>query len=75
MTAAAEAPERAEPAGRVTYEIRITGCDETTAFAMRLTEAEVITVRRVADRSRQASSFSCEPVLRIEPARNGRDSA
>lgn len=54
--------------GVSTYEIRLSGCDDATVFVMDLTGAEADAVRRVADRSREVSTFSCEPVMTVTPA-------
>ncbi len=49
-------------------EIRLRGCDDSTAFVMELTDAELGLLRRVAALSGQASGYACQPSMTISPA-------
>lgn len=51
------------------YRVRLRGCDETTTFVIELSDAEAALLRRVAAVSQEISTYSCEPTLSIEPAR------
>ena len=48
------------------YFISLDGCDDTTEFEMDLTEAELVAIRKVSDKSRQVSNYSCMPTLHIK---------
>jgi hypothetical protein len=50
------------------YEIRLSGCDDTTVFVVDLTDAEAAVADRVAARSRQAAEYGCQPRMTIAPA-------
>lgn len=50
------------------YEIRLRGCDETTAFVVDLTGTEARFLQRIAARSRETSAYSCEPTMTVSPA-------
>ena len=39
------------------YFISLDGCDDTTEFEMDLTEAELVAIRKVSDKSRQVSNY------------------
>jgi hypothetical protein len=43
------------------YEIKLSGCDDSTRFVMDLDDAEAALLERVAARSQEASSYGCEP--------------
>jgi hypothetical protein len=49
------------------YEIRLSGCDETTSFVMELTSAEAELLQRAAALSRETSTYICEPVMTVRP--------
>jgi|HubBroStandDraft_1064217.scaffolds.fasta_scaffold287526_2 hypothetical protein len=49
------------------YEIRLSGCDDSTSFAMELADAEAELMQRVAARSKEASEFGCQPVMAVGP--------
>lgn len=47
------------------YEIRLEGCDDSTAFVMDLDDSEAALVERVAARSREVSEFDCMPTMAV----------
>ena len=47
------------------YEIRLDGCDDSTSFAMELTDAEAGLLERVAALSKEASEFGCQPTMTV----------
>lgn len=49
------------------YQIRMSGCDDSTVFVMDLTDAEAALLGRVAARAFQASAFECQPRMTISP--------
>jgi len=50
------------------YEIRLSGCDDSTTFEMDLTDAEAGVAARTAERSRATSTYDCEPRMTIQKA-------
>ncbi|HZV56129.1 MAG TPA: hypothetical protein VFF89_00510 [Sphingobium sp.] len=54
--------------------IDLIGCDDTTRIGMSVTAAELAFLHRLAEESRKASSYSCQPVMAVLPAsdENGR---
>lgn len=48
-----------------TYEIVISGCDDSTRFTVDLTTEAVQVVERIADLSREASEYGCMPTLSL----------
>ena len=47
------------------YVIELIGCDDTTNFEMELTEDELKLLQRVAKKSKETSSYSCMPIMRV----------
>lgn len=46
--------------------IKLTGCDDMTIFAMEVDEAELLLLQRVAKLSKENSSYNCMPTMQIE---------
>jgi len=46
--------------------IQLSGCDDTTIFTMDVDEVELLLLQRVAKLSRETSSYSCMPTMKIE---------
>ena len=49
------------------YEIKLSGCDDRTSFAMELTDTEAELMHRVAARSKEASARRCQPTMAVGP--------
>lgn len=49
------------------YLIRVTGCAAATLVIADLTADELAAVQRVAELVKAASSYSCEPTIRVVP--------
>lgn len=47
------------------YQVKLSGCDDSTRFVVDLDDAEAAAVERVAELSRQASAFSCQPSMTL----------
>jgi hypothetical protein len=47
------------------YEIRLSGCDDSTSFPMELTDAEAGLLQRAAALSKGASEFGCQPTMTV----------
>lgn len=45
--------------------IRVSGCDDATHVNLDLTETELAVVRRLAAALEEASSYSCQPTMRV----------
>ena len=43
--------------------VSIRGCDGRTEFLLDLTEAEAAAIQRVCEKSREVSTYGCEPVI------------
>lgn len=43
------------------YEIKLSGCDASTAFVMDLSDDDAALLTRVAKLSQQVSGYSCQP--------------
>jgi len=48
-----------------TYEIKLSGCDDSTSFAMELTDTEAGLMQRVAARSKETSEYECQPTMTV----------
>ena len=48
------------------YKIKLSGCDDSTSFAMELTDTEAGLIEQVAARSKETSEFSCQPTMTID---------
>lgn len=51
------------------YTIILAGCDDITCFDMELTQEEYALLQKVSEMSKEASSYICMPVMRIEEVR------
>jgi hypothetical protein len=49
------------------YQIKLRGCDDSTAFVMHLTDSEAATIRQAAEASCEASDYGCQPTMTIGP--------
>lgn len=62
----------------VSIRIKISGCDGSTYFEMLMDAADIEIARQIAKKSKEASSFSCEPsmhlAVRIKPGDLDEDS-
>lgn len=45
--------------------IRLSGCDDSTAFVVDLDDTELALVQRIAERSQETSQYSCQPRMTI----------
>ena len=49
------------------HEIRLSGCDAGTEFVMDLSDTEADLLRRISERSVNASEYECMPRLYVKP--------
>lgn len=49
-----------------TYEIALCGCDDATIFYMELTQSEYELLKKVAEKSKETSTYGCMPTMEIE---------
>ncbi len=47
------------------YQIKLCGCDDSTAFVMELTDAEAALLQRVATLSSETADYGCQPEMVI----------
>lgn len=47
--------------------IRVRGCDESTAVPMELTDAELATIKKLADAVNAVTTYGCKPRIGIDP--------
>lgn len=47
--------------------IRVRGCDDSTAVPMELTDAELATIKKLADAVNAAATYGCKPRIGIDP--------
>lgn len=52
------------------YKITLQGCDDYTDFIMNLSLEESELIYRLSSLSKMYSTYSCQPVLKIEPTHN-----
>ena len=45
--------------------IALIGCDDSTIFDMEMTEEEYNFLQKVAEKSREVSSYSCMPIMEV----------
>ena len=48
------------------YKISVDGCDDSTEFEIELKEQEYETIKKVADKCNETSTYSCQPRINIE---------
>lgn len=48
------------------YSITLSGCDDLTTFEEELTSREFALLKRLAERSKEVSTYGCMPVLKIQ---------
>ena len=48
------------------WNIGLHGCDDSTCFEMELTDAEVETLRKVAAKAEETSTYGCMPTMTVE---------
>lgn len=53
---------------KTTYEITLSGCDDSTTIRMELSAAEAVLMRKVRDRVAKRSDYSCQPTMMVERA-------
>ena len=54
----------AQGGGRMTtYHIRLSGCDADTEFDMEILDCEIEIVKRIADKSKEVSTYNCMPIM------------
>lgn len=51
---------------KLNVEIELVGCDDTTVINMCVTAQELEVLQRVSAMSREISTYSCMPIMRIE---------
>lgn len=49
------------------YEVRLKGCDDSTTFAMNLSDDEARLLQHAAALSRETSGYSCQPTMTVSP--------
>lgn len=49
-----------------TYKITIDGCDDSTTFTMELCDLDANVVRRICEKSVEASTYGCQPTMKME---------
>ena len=49
-------------------QIRLSGCDDETAFDLDVTDAEAVFLTRLVIESRAASECQCQPILSVTEA-------
>lgn len=47
--------------------IEVSGCDDTTAVPMEVTDVELATIERLADMVNAACTSGCNPVVVVDP--------
>ena len=47
--------------------IQVSGCDDSTAVPMELTDTELATIKKLADAVNAAATYECKPRIVIDP--------
>lgn len=50
------------------YQVKLSGCDDTTVFVTDLDEDQAALVERIAAQSRETSQFDCQPRMTLTAA-------